>query len=353
MEISAKPSTPALTQATLERQRQNIVLAADLAIQSPYFLWDWGEAIAIQALMVASETIGEPRFEKWASSRLDLWRQIHPDPFWPDHLGPGVALVWQYERTGDPKILEYAERVGRHLTSLPRARTGARLLRPDKPDIDHFVWVDSLHTDGPFLSELARVTENDTYYNEAASHTEGICNSLQDTATGLFAHRYDAASDTTNGVFWGRGCGWAALGLGHTLALLPQSHPMWNALAQRLQSFAGKAAALQSASGLWYAVLDRPGTQLESSTTALIGEGLALGIDSGALGAEYGETIARAWDAVATMIASNGSVENVSQRSPSSTSWEDYARLPHGGSYPWGQGSWLIFACRFLAGGFD
>lgn len=317
-------------------------------MRSPYFLWDWGEAIAIQALMVASKATGEPRFEQWASSRLDLWRQIHPDPFWPDHLGPGVGLVWQYEQTGDSKVIEYAERVADHLSSLPEARTGARLLRPDKPDIDHFVWVDSLYTDGPFLSELGRVTRKEAYYNEAASHTEGLCNSLQDPATGLFAHRYDDTTGTTNGVHWGRGCGWAALGLGHTLALLPKSHPSWNALAERLQQFGATAAELQSTSGHWNAVLDRTNTLLESSTTALIGEGLALGMESGALGAEYAGVIDRAWNAVATEIAHDGRVENVSQRSPSSTSWEDYAILPHGGCYPWGQGPWLLFACRFL-----
>lgn len=322
-------------------------------MQSPLFLWDWGEAIAIQALMVASETVGEPQFEEWATSRLDLWRQIHPDPFWPDHLGPGVALIWQYERTGNPDVLEYAERVGQHLRSLPRAQTGGRLLRPDKPDIDHFVWVDSLYTDGPFLGELGRVTVNETYYDEAASHTEGMCNSLQDAATGLFAHRYDDSSNTTNGVFWGRGCGWAALGLGHTLALIPQSHPQWNTIAQRFQRFAVAAAELQSPTGLWNAVLDKSNTLLEASTTALIGEGLARGIECGALGPEYDRTVKRAWDAVATAVDLDGRVENVSQRSPSSTSWADYAALAHGGTYAWGQGPWLLFACRFLAGGQD
>jgi unsaturated rhamnogalacturonyl hydrolase len=351
VETNAGPAAANVTPDNLEPLRQRIALAADLAVRSPYFLWDWGEAIAIQALMVASEAIGEPRFAQWASSRLDLWRQIHPEPFWPDHLGPGVALVQHYERTGDPELLDYAERLARHLASLPTAATGARLLRPDKPDIDHFVWVDSLYTDGPFLCALGRATGNDDYHDEGASHTEGICNSLQDPATGLFAHRYDATTGETNGVFWGRGCGWAALGLGHTLALLPGTHPTWSVLADRLQRFAATAVELQAATGHWHAVLDRPETTLESSTTALLGEGFALGIEAGALGAEYRDCVERAWDAVATGIAPDGRVDNVSQRSPSSPSWEAYAKLPHGGCYPWGQGPWLLLACRFLSRG--
>ncbi|MBA2276813.1 MAG: glycoside hydrolase family 88 protein [Chloroflexia bacterium] len=342
-----EPSVDSAT-AVVASPRQRIALVADRAVRSRYFVWDWGEAIAIQALIVASGAIGEPRFGQWASSRLDLWRQIHPDPFWPDHLGPGVALVWHYVRTGEPEILEYAERVGRHLASLPKATTGARLLRPDKPDLETFVWVDSLYSDGPFLCELGRVTGNDEYFNEGASQTEGICASVQHPASGLFAHRYDDATETTNGVFWGRGCGWAALGLGHTLAALPRTHPAWNTLAHRLQRFAATAATLQSSSGHWNAILDRPDTRLESSTTALIGEGLALGIDAAALSEEYRNTVERAWSAVATEVAPDGRVENVSQRSPSSTAWEDYAKLPHGGCYAWGQGPWLIFACRFL-----
>lgn len=314
----------------------------------PMFVWDWGEAIAIQALVAASAAIEEPEYDRWVASRLELWQKIHPDPFWPDHLGPAVALVWHHERTGDRQAIEYAERLAEHMASLPVAATGARLVRPDKPDIDHFVWVDSLYTDGPFLCELGRVTGNAEHLLEGARQTEGICASLQDPATGFFAHRYDNTTGETNGVFWGRGCGWAALGLGHILSLLPPDHPLWPTLAERLERFARSAAALQGASGHWHAVLDRKETRLESSTTALIAEGLALGIDAGAIGEAYRDPVARAWDAVAAEVAPDGRVENVSQRSPSSTSWEDYAVLPHGGCYTWGQGPWLLLACRFL-----
>lgn len=277
---------------------QRIHLAADLVTRSPLFLWDWGEAIAIQGLMVASDATGEWRYREWACSRMDLWRQIHPVPFWPDHLGSGTSLLWQYERTGDPNIIAYAEQLGQHLASLPRARTGARLLRPDKPDIDHYVWVDSLYTDGPFLCELARITGNDAYYDEAADHTEGMCASLQDEATGLFAHRYDDSAGQTNGVFWGRGCGWAALGLGHTLTLLPETHPLREPLAARLRAFAETAAELQTSHGHWRAVLDIDQTLPESSTTALIAEGLALGYAAGALNEDVLPVIQCAWSAV-------------------------------------------------------
>jgi len=322
-------------------------LVAERAMRSPYFLWDWGEAVAIQALVVASETSGNPEYRNWANSQLDLWRQIHPDPFWPDHMGPGVALVWQFEQTRDPNVLDYAKRLAYHLTSLPKTLTGARLLRPDKPDIDHFVWVDSLYTDGPFLCALGRATGMREYMDEGADHTEGLCASLQDPETALFAHRYDDATGDTNGVFWGRGCGWAALGLGHTLTLLPKSHATWNVLADRLQRFAAATASLQTSSGHWHAVLDQPKARLESSTTALIGEGLALGIEAGALGDEHANIITRAWAAIASEIDTDGRVQNVSQRSPSSTSWQDYAKLPHGGCYPWGQGPWMLLASRF------
>jgi rhamnogalacturonyl hydrolase YesR len=135
--------------------------------------------------------------------------------------------------------------------------------------------------------------------------------------------------------------------MGHTLSLLAPDDPLWPALAERLERFARTASALQGASGHWHAVLDRAETQLESSTTALIAEGLALGIDAGAIGETYRDTVGRAWDAVAAEVAPGGRVENVSQRSPSSTLWEDYAVLPHGGCYTWGQGPWLLLACRF------
>lgn len=314
----------------------------------PMFTWDWGEAIAIQALMAASVAIEAPEYDRWVASRLILWQHIHPDPFWPDHLGPGVALVWHHERTGDLQAIDYAERLAAHMASLPEARTGARLVRPDKPDIDHYVWVDSLYTDGPFLCELGRVTGNADHLREGARQTDAICASLQDPSTGLFAHRYDDTTGETNGVFWGRGCGWAALGLGHTLSLLSPDHDAWDSLAGRLRCFASTVAEMQGPSGHWRAVLDRSEARLESSTTALISEGLALGIGAGALGEEYRPTVDRAWHAIAEEVAPDGRIENISQRSPSSPLWEDYDALPHGGCYTWGQGPWLLLACRFL-----
>jgi rhamnogalacturonyl hydrolase YesR len=327
---------------------ERIAAVADRSVKGPYVVWDWGEAVAIQALVVASRSLGEPRWEAWVGRQLELWRQIHPAPFWPDHLGPGVALIWHYERTGERAWLDYALRLGAHFASLPQTSTGALLLRPDKPDLRQFAWVDAVHTDGPFLCELSRVTGDPAWADLGATHIEGMCAHLQDPDTGLFAHRYDNASGTVNGVFWGRGCGWAALGLGHVLTVLPRTHPVWPRLATRLRALADAAGALQAESGHWHAVIDRPETLLESSTTALIGEGLALGIASGALDARYDRLIQCAWRATAAEVGPDGCAGNVSQRSPAGTAWQDYATLPHGGCYPWGQGPWLLFGCRFL-----
>jgi unsaturated rhamnogalacturonyl hydrolase len=314
-----------------------------------YFLWDWGEAIATEGLLAAGTVTGEPEYYRWVSRCVDRWIERSPEPFWPDHVGPGLALIEYFLHSRQPGLLAYARALAAHLELLPRARTGARLHRPDKPDIARLVWVDSMQTDAPFLSALAQATGEARYHDQAAECLAGQVASLQDAETGLFHHAYSDESGRTNGVPWGRGNGWAALGLSGTLRRLPPAHPQWPWLAGRFRSQAEGLLVTQHPSGAWPGVLDRPGAPLEASTTVMLGHALALGAEIGILDDRARRAADLAWAYVGPAVDASGVVQGVSERTPPRPDRESYEMRPLGGFYPWGQGPWLLEACRRLA----
>ena len=330
-----------------------IHLVARKTMTYRYFLWDWGEAIATEGLLAATAATGEPEYYRWVTRKIDQWIDRSPEPFWPDHVGPGVALIEYCRHSGQAHLLRYARMLAAHLEGLPRARTGARLHRPDKGDIARLVWVDSMQTDAPFLCALGQVTGEIRYYDQAADHLAGQVVTLQDEREGLFYHNYSDETGQTNGVFWGRGNGWAALGLAATLARLPAEHPRREWLAERFRVQVGALLKHQDASGGWHTVLDRRRTPLETSATLMVAHALALGNQAGVLGEEVQASMDRAWAGVGQALDASGVVQGVSERTPPRQDAESYERRSHRGphAWPWGQGPWLLEACRRFSEG--
>ena len=181
---------------------------ADRAMLYRYYHWDWGEAIAMEGLWLAAAITGVETYQRYIERMVHGWIAHSPDPWYPDHVGPGRVLVEMWRATQDASLLEYARALARHLSNLPRSRRGAFFNRPDLPDRAQSVWVDSMHTDGPFLCHLADVTGDAGWFSAAAEHVCGHVHTLQDPETHLFHHHYDDESGRCNGVFWARGNGW-------------------------------------------------------------------------------------------------------------------------------------------------
>lgn len=163
------------------------------------------------------------------------------------------------------QVIEYALALGQHFERLPRASSGATLNRPDKPDLAPFIWVDSMHTDGPFLARLGQTTADPRWADLAAQVVLGQIASLQDPESGLFSHAYSDATRSTNGIHWSRGCGWAALGLAETLRWLPRGHDGSSAITAALRHLATGLRDRQTADGHWHVVADLADTPTEAS----------------------------------------------------------------------------------------
>lgn len=324
-------------------------LVADKAMAYRYYHWDWGEAIAMEGLWLAEEITGTERYRAYVERMVRGWIAHSPEPWYPDHVGPGRVLVEMWRATGDGALLDYARALARHLSSLPRSRLGAVFHRPDLPDRAEMVWVDSMQTDAPFLSRLAEATGHPDWFDLAADHLWGHIQALQDPGTHLFHHHYDEQTGRRNGVSWARGNGWAILGLVQCLELLPSAHRKYAVISRSLEHLAAAAVAAQDPeTSLWHTVIDRADTYLEASASLMLSCGLMRAGHAGLLGHAYTNAGARAWDRLRSAVDPDGTVQRVSSRTPPRSDPGAYQLRPVGGPYPWGQGAYLLAAAAAL-----
>lgn len=122
---------------------------------------------------------------------------------------------------------------------------------------------------------------------------------------GVFMH-------ATNGpIAWGRGNGFAALGLAEALAVMSPTDPN-RARALEIYTRQMEAARkLQAPDGMWNEVLDEPGSYREESATAMLMTAMARGVRAGWLDKSFVRVIERAWRGVAAHVAEDGTIVDV------------------------------------------
>lgn len=311
----------------------------------PYKVWGFGESIAMEGLLAAR---GPHR--RFAASLIEGWAakasSLVPDPL--AHVAPGVPLLQLYEATTDPPLLARAAELAALMRAFAVGTAGARIHRPDLREWEHEVWVDCMHLDGPFLTKYGTMTGNDDAVDLGADLLLSHARVLQDEVTGLFSHGFDDATGRRNHRHWGRGQGWALLGLVDTLRELPAAHPDRPEARQRLAALVNGLAATEASLGQWSTVVDHPETYLEPSVSAFVALGVNRAIRSGLLDPASDELAARAWRAVADLVAPDGTLPAVSDATPVGATVEHYGSRPRG-VFPWGQGPMLLAALERAA----
>ena len=122
---------------------------------------------------------------------------------------------------------------------------------------------------------------------------------------GLFNH-------ATNGpAAWGRGNGFAALGLMETLTRMPATHPARAKLLEIYRRQMAGVKAQQAPDGMWRQIIDEPGAYREETATAMLMSAMARGVRLGWLDPSYRLPIERAWRGLAAHVAADGTLIDV------------------------------------------
>lgn len=140
---------------------------------------------------------------------------------------------------------------------------------------------------------------------------------------GLFIHAQDGPHA------WGRGNGFALLGLTEALMHLPET---WGGRERILAIYRTHVAALarhQSDDGSWRQVVDEPTSYRESTVTAMTVAAIARGVGRGWIDrATYDPIIERGWRAVTARVMEDGTVRDVCSGTGAGPTREYYLNRP-------------------------
>ena len=214
----------------------------------------------------------------------------------PQDLAPSAlaSVVWADEladATGDPRynglIIDAAERFE------PMGPGSAP--KPCDPDFR----TEDMFMSGAVLGRAFKLTGDAKYTGILADFL--LAGKIQQD-NGLFWHCRSAA------YYWGRGNGFAAMGLAEALTYLPEDHARRPAVLAMYGRLMESLRRLQHPSGLLPQVLDFPGSYLEFTATCMMGYAMARGLRLGFLSEDFRQTVDLAWQAVAERIDDVGSV---------------------------------------------
>jgi rhamnogalacturonyl hydrolase YesR len=181
---------------------------------------------------------------------------------------------------------------------------------------------DSLFLVCPLLAQVGALTGNPDYAAMCGRHMRFI---RQRTwrDDGLYRH------SPLNDAAWGRGNGFAALGLALTLDYLPAGDHERTEVLNAFRAHMTALLAHQDTTGMWHQVIDIPASYREMSATCMIAAALARGLRQGWLPATpYGAALARAWYAIRSRISCAGELVDVCAGTGKQDSLQAYLARP-------------------------
>ncbi|MDA1014591.1 MAG: glycoside hydrolase family 88 protein [Planctomycetota bacterium] len=169
----------------------------------------------------------------------------------------------------------------------------------------HVEMSDSVFMGCPILAQVGRLTGERKYFDMAVKHMRFMVK-LNVRPDGL--HRHSPLDQAA----WGRGNGFPALGLAWTLSDMPESHPGREEMLREFQSHIRALTPHQDPTGAWHQVIDREESYRELTSTCMITFAIVRGIRKGWLKSDtYRPVVAKAWRALRTRIAANGTLVDV------------------------------------------
>jgi rhamnogalacturonyl hydrolase YesR len=196
-------------------------------------------------------------------------------------------------------------------------------------------WSDSFFMDIPILAKAGALSGDRKYFDMAARHFFYM-QKIVSRPDGLYRHQ--ASTDAA----WGRGNGFAALGLALTLTNFPKDRPDYPELLAAFQAHMKALSRYQDENGMFREVIDYPGAYPEYSGTAMIATAMMRGIRRGWLDASvYQPIVDHAWQAILIRTASDGRLFDVAESTGTrGLTLEDYLRRaaildrdPRGGAF--------------------
>jgi rhamnogalacturonyl hydrolase YesR len=205
-------------------------------------------------------------------------------------------------------------------------------------------WIDDIWMIGSLQVQAFRVTGEMHYLNKAALEIDAYIQKLQQP-NGLFFHGPEAH------FFWGRGNGWVAAGLAELLSELPPSNMHYTSIREGYLKMMKTLLESQAEDGMWRQLIDHEASYKETSSTAMFGYAMMVGVNNGLLrDKQYRQACHKAWNALTEYINDEGKISDVCVGTGQSKEVQYYLDRPRSTGDLHGQAPVLWFAWSLLSG---
>ncbi|WP_197998667.1 glycoside hydrolase family 88 protein [Gimesia aquarii] len=182
----------------------------------------------------------------------------------------------------------------------------------------HVEMSDAVFMSCPILAAVGRLTGDPCYYEMAQRHWRFI-QKLDQRPDGIY--RNSPLSDAA----WGRGNGFPALGLALVLTELPLNSPLRQSFVAGHRRHLEALSRHQDPTGMWHQVIDHRESYRELTCTCMITFSMIRGVREGWLDEkQYAPLIERAWNAIKTRVAFDGTLVDVCTGTGKQTSLRGY-----------------------------
>jgi unsaturated rhamnogalacturonyl hydrolase len=204
-------------------------------------------------------------------------------------------------------------------------------------------WIDDVWMIGSLQVQAYRATGQETYLVRAALEIDSYLQRLQQS-NGLFYHGERAP------FFWGRGNGWAAAGLAELLSELPETNPHYSSILEGYRRMMNALLQHQAEDGMWRQLIDKEESWKETSSTAMFGYAISVGVKKGILSElEFTTAYQKAWLSLVNYVNDEGKVTDVCPGTGQSNDMEFYLERPRTTGDLHGQAPVLWFAYSLLS----
>ena len=248
--------------------------------------WNYTTGLELKALLDAAPDALD-YVDAWYDAIIDSTGNIltyKKSNFSLDHICPGRTLFLLYDLTGKEKYRAAMDSLYSQILDQPRTEDGGFWHKAIYPDQ---MWLDGLYMAQPFYVEYTNrfVTDSlqrEENYRDIVQQFTLAYEHCLDPETGLLRHAWDSSremfwADEQTGQSahaWGRAMGWYMMALVDVAPQLPEGSEWQDALIDILnKSCASLPLFADSATGMWYQVLDRPyqeGNYLEATCNAML-----------------------------------------------------------------------------------
>lgn len=310
--------------------KELISRASSLLLKLNWRVWYFGDNAGFMGLEAADYLLNTAEYSNYALGMLKGWNARRYPRVKYDQTLPGIEAIRLATKHADMDLLGSIEE---HVNWIigHRKFKGVYLTDDDYPDL---IWVDTMSIHPPIIAGLGVYKQE--FYDIASRLAMSYVELLQDKS-GLFSHTYDIVEEASNNVHWGRGQGWALVGLLETIKLLPKKYTIRQTLVSNFEKCIIAVSSLQNKDGNWNTVIDEGSSPIEKSIAPFFVIVGAQAISLGLIKSDIKENISLAMNATLKSFSKDGLFNGVSEDTLSGN-YSYYVSIKNNSFSPWSQG---------------